>query len=97
MVPLSDRRGAGSCIVGDGPLCMLSDGLQIQMTQEEDPPISRDYLARRIACDESDDVKRYASRGGLVQGNHVQRLRHWRSVAWSLDNMKMRLVVLATV
>ena len=38
---------------------MLSDGLQIRMAEEADPPTSRGSLSRKIACDDSNDVNRY--------------------------------------
>ena len=40
---------------------MLSDGLQIRMTEEADPPTSRGSLSRKIACDDSNDVNRYVT------------------------------------
>ena len=68
-VPLVALRGAGSYIVGDGPVCMLSDGQHTQMAREEEPPIARGYLARKIARDEFNDVKRDVSNKGRLQAS----------------------------
>ena len=74
-VPLVALRGAGSYIVGDGPVCMLSNGLHTRMARGEEPPMSRGYSVRKIARDKSNDVEPDVSGTGRLQASEGCALR----------------------